>query len=70
MERLRALRDFEMTPIVVITARTTPEAHERAEAAGAAAFFEKPFDADEVLTKVKQILGRPGNDERDFVRTT
>ena len=59
IERLRALRDLEMIPIVVVTARTTPEARERAEAAGVAAFFEKPFDADEVLTKVRQILDRP-----------
>ena len=56
IERLRALRDLEMIPIVVLTARTTPEARQRAEAAGVAAFFEKPFDADEVLTKVRQIL--------------
>ena len=59
IERMRALRDLEMIPIVVVTARTTPEARERAEAAGVAAFFEKPFDADEVLTKVKEILDRP-----------
>ena len=59
MQRLRALRDLEMIPIVVVTARTTPEARERAEAAGVAAFFEKPFDADEVLTKIRQILDRP-----------
>ena len=62
MERLRSLRDFEMIPIVILTARTTPEARERAEAAGVAAFFDKQFGADEVLATVKQILGRPGND--------
>ena len=59
MERLRSLRDFEMIPIVILTARTTPEARERAEAAGVAAFFDKQFGADQVLTKVRQILGGP-----------
>jgi DNA-binding response OmpR family regulator len=57
MDRLRAFGDFETLPIVVVTARTTPEARERAEAAGVAAFFEKPFDADELVAKVREILG-------------
>jgi DNA-binding response OmpR family regulator len=57
MERLRAFGDFETLPIVVVTARTTPEARERAEAAGVSAFFEKPFDADQLVAKVREILG-------------
>ena len=52
-----------MTPIVILTAPTGPEARARAEAAGVTAFFDKRFGADEVLTKVRQILGRPGNDD-------
>ena len=57
IERLRALNSLEHVPVVIITARTTPEAHARATAAGVAGFYEKPFDPDEVIAGISRILG-------------
>ena len=57
MDRLKALNSLEHVPVVVVTARTTPEARERAVAGGAVAFFDKPFDADELIAEVSRILG-------------
>jgi DNA-binding response OmpR family regulator len=57
MDRLKALNSLEHVPVVVVTARTTPQARTRAVAGGAVAFFEKPFDADELIAEVSRILG-------------
>src|ERR671939_848417 len=48
MERLRAIPELEMIPIIVITARDPYEA-EKAVAMGARSFFHKPFEAAELL---------------------
>jgi DNA-binding response OmpR family regulator len=57
MERLRALPDFEMLPIVVITARDASEG-EKAVGLGARSFFQKPFDADALIAEIRQALGQ------------
>ena len=57
MDRLKALNSLEHVPVVVVTARTAPEARERAVASGAVAFFDKPFDGDELIAEVSRILG-------------
>jgi len=56
MERLRAFDELELVPVVVVTARTTPESRERAEAAGVAAFIQKPFQAEELTSTVRGLL--------------
>lgn len=56
MERLKNFPLLEAIPIIVVSARTAPEARERAMAAGAAAFIEKPFDAESLLATVTQAL--------------
>jgi DNA-binding response OmpR family regulator len=56
MERMKAIPDLEMIPVVVVTARD-PSEGERAVEAGARAFFHKPFDADELLVEIRRILG-------------
>ena len=56
MERLRAFDELELVPVVVVTARTTPESRERAEAACVAAFIEKPFQAEELTSTVRGLL--------------
>jgi two-component system, OmpR family, alkaline phosphatase synthesis response regulator PhoP len=57
MDRLRALQEFEMVPVVVITARDASEG-ERAVELGARRYFQKPFDAADVIAEIKQVLGR------------
>jgi len=56
MERLQRFPALQSIPIIVISARTTPEARERALAAGARTFIEKPFDAEAMLEIVAQAL--------------
>ncbi len=59
IERLQhfpALRDI---PIIVVSARTAPDARDRALAAGAKTFVEKPFDAEKLPETIEQHLGPP-----------
>lgn len=58
MERLKNFAALEGIPIIVITASTNPQAHERALAAGALAYIEKPFDAESLLGTIEQALAR------------
>ena len=44
------------TPIIFLTASKSPELRERAQQLGAAAFFEKPYEAEALLAAVKQAL--------------
>lgn len=59
MERLKNFPLLEAIPIIVISARTAPEARERAMAAGVAAFVEKPFDAESLLATIERVLAPP-----------
>lgn len=56
MERLKNFPLLESIPVIVVSARTAPEARERALAAGAVAFIEKPFDAESLIAVVNQVL--------------
>ncbi len=55
------LDDFP--PIILITAFGDKETHVQAERLGAVALFDKPFDIDEMLEKVRTIL--PPRHNRD-----
>ena len=57
MERMRAIPDLEMTPVIVITARD-PSEGEKAVAEGARTFFQKPFEADDLVAEIRQALGQ------------
>jgi DNA-binding response OmpR family regulator len=57
MERLKAMPALEGIPVIVVSAMD-PTAHEsRLAEAGADAFFQKPFDYDELLAAVQRALG-------------
>src|ERR1043165_9512628 len=56
MEQLRPLTEGTYLPIVILTADITPAARRRALAAGAKDFLTKPFDAIEVLLRIKNLL--------------
>ena len=43
-------------PFIIITGSQSPEIKERALAAGALAFFQKPVDNDELLSAIKRAL--------------
>jgi DNA-binding response OmpR family regulator len=55
LEVMRKLRRFSQVPVIAISA--SPEYYVEAEAAGADGFLPKPFQMEEVLERVKQLLG-------------
>ena len=55
-ERVRALPGIGNIPIIFMTANKQPELKQKAEEMGAAAFFEKPFDSNMLITKISQLL--------------
>jgi DNA-binding response OmpR family regulator len=52
--RLRAANPH--LPVIFITASKRPNFRQRAQELGAAGFFEKPFDTDELLTAIRTVL--------------
>lgn len=56
IERMSAMAELEMIPVIVVTARGAEEG-EKAVALGARRYFLKPFDADELLAEIRQALG-------------
>ena len=59
MERLRSMSPLSHIPVVVLTARDPSTSRDRALATGAAAFLEKPIDADALLTAIRDAIGEP-----------
>ena len=46
-------------PMIFLTASHRPEFRERARTLGAVGFFEKPFEADALLSAIQQAIGHP-----------
>ena len=59
IERARLRPEFAQTPFLMITASRRPELRTRALALGASAFFEKPYDASELLREIAKAVSRP-----------
>ncbi|MEN6557145.1 MAG: response regulator transcription factor [Thermoguttaceae bacterium] len=60
-----ALRAFDMeTPVLILTARTLTEDRTRGFDAGANQYLTKPFDLDEFLSRVKNLLCFHGRQSR------
>ncbi|MGH8580331.1 MAG: response regulator transcription factor [Gammaproteobacteria bacterium] len=55
-ERLRKLPVPVDVPMIFLTASKRPGLREQAMALGAAGFFEKPYEADELLDAIKKAL--------------
>ena len=56
--RIRELPQGNM-PVLMVTAMDSPECRERGIAVGADAYFVKPFDPDEVITSLRDLLEHP-----------
>jgi len=56
LEELSLASDAEYVPVLVLTADTTTDAAHRALALGARDFLTKPFDATEVVLRVRNLL--------------
>ncbi len=55
-ERLRNNATTANIPLIFITAMKQPELMEKAKAIGAAAFFEKPFESDDLVMAIEAAL--------------
>jgi CheY-like chemotaxis protein len=55
-ERLRATVATANIPIIFITALKQPGLKEKAKAMGAIAFFEKPFESDDLIAVIDSAL--------------
>lgn len=56
LDRLRANTNLAMTPVVVVSARDVLANKTRALNAGAKAFFQKPWDDNELLETIGQLV--------------
>jgi DNA-binding response OmpR family regulator len=57
MERMRAIPNLAMKPVMVISAREPIEGERQAREVGATAFFPKPLDLDALVEEVRVQLG-------------
>jgi DNA-binding response OmpR family regulator len=57
MERLKAIASLSTVPVVVVTARDPATSRERALAAGARAFIQKPIDMTELTSAIDDAIG-------------
>src|SRR5687767_7620153 len=57
-ERLQNIASTCGTPIVFITAHKDPALKKRALELGAAAYFEKPYNVEELVAAIRQTLGQ------------
>ena len=57
MERLNNIESLASIPIIVLSARDPQANKERALAAGARAYFQKPVDNDELMAAIRKALG-------------
>jgi DNA-binding response OmpR family regulator len=63
LERLQNSDALAGVPVIVLSARDPQSNEERALKAGAAAFFQKPADNDELMNVIRVSIG-PGQEQR------
>jgi DNA-binding response OmpR family regulator len=59
LERFRANTYLSMIPVIVVSARDLHGNKERALKAGAKAYMQKPWNDNELLAIIDQLLGQP-----------
>ena len=59
MEWFHRLDPTKKVPVIVITGNEEPRTKERATAAGAVAYFQKPLEHDYLLKVIRATLGEP-----------
>jgi two-component system KDP operon response regulator KdpE len=58
LERLKRMVDVACIPIIVVTARPERENKQRALAAGAVEFLQKPIDNDDLFAAIENAMSR------------
>jgi CheY-like chemotaxis protein len=59
LDWLRRIDEVRETPIIFITSGESSKFREKALAAGAVAFFQKPVDQEEMLSVIRHTVGDP-----------
>jgi CheY-like chemotaxis protein len=59
LDALRSDTPFSKIPVIVVSARDLRGNKERALKAGARAYLQKPWNDDELLALIAQLLGQP-----------
>lgn len=54
---LRALPDYRLIPILLLTTESGPEKKAEGKAAGATGWIVKPFNPDQLLATIKKVIG-------------
>jgi DNA-binding response OmpR family regulator len=65
MERLKSVTFFANIPIIILTGMNASVNKKRSLTAGAAAFFEKPFDHVELLTAIENAVKKSNQPKMD-----
>jgi two-component system OmpR family response regulator len=60
MDRLNAMPMLSRVPVIVVSGRDAPADESQALAHGARAFLHKPFNREDFVTAVREVLGGPG----------
>jgi|Deesub1362A_J573_1020465.scaffolds.fasta_scaffold02346_2 CheY-like chemotaxis protein len=63
MRLLRTAPDWPGVPIIVVSAKATPEERKEIIASGADAFLAKPFTAQELRAVIRRFVGLPQTSE-------
>jgi CheY-like chemotaxis protein len=59
LDWLRRIDEVRETPIIFITSGEPAKFRQKAMAAGAVAFFQKPVDSEELLSVIRHTVGDP-----------
>lgn len=59
IEWLHRIDEAKRIPIIVITGGEPAKYKDRAFAAGAVGFFQKPINNEELLARIEEVLGKP-----------
>ena len=57
MDNLRNSPEAATTPVIIITAFPSPEVKQKVKETGAVGFISKPFKAEDVLPRIRRVLG-------------
>src|SRR5262249_1004225 len=59
MQWMRRFQEASAIPVIIITSGEPEKFKDKALAAGAAAFFQKPINNQEFLMTVRRLIGQP-----------
>jgi DNA-binding response OmpR family regulator len=63
MKHMSAINTLALTPIIIITGTESESLKKRALESGAIAFFQKPFNLNDLVETIQKILGVPATSE-------